>query len=99
MTQPKFIITSEGYLRLGMVDMHKDLLQPGDHCLGGGYYEFDYISGRLLFSGRSYDYGAPQWSELEALRVPAAYEGLDIVWAPRPDSQLALRDILKIRYF
>jgi hypothetical protein len=35
---PKFIITMDGYFRLGMVNQHKDLLKPGDSCLGGGYY-------------------------------------------------------------
>ena len=34
----KFIITAAGYLRLGEVNMHKDLLQAGDVCLGGGLY-------------------------------------------------------------
>ena len=28
MTQPKFIITMDGYFRLGMVHMHSDLLKP-----------------------------------------------------------------------
>ncbi len=42
MTLPKFIITMDGYFRLGMVNQHKDLLKPGDSCLGGGYYHFDY---------------------------------------------------------
>ena len=36
MTLPKFIITMDGYFRLGMVNQHKDLLKPGDSCLGGG---------------------------------------------------------------
>ena len=37
MTLPKFIITMDGYFRLGMVNQHKDLLKPGDSCLGGGH--------------------------------------------------------------
>lgn len=41
MTHPKFIITMDGYFRLGLVNLHKDLLKPGDSCLGGGYYHFD----------------------------------------------------------
>jgi len=31
MALPKFIITMEGYLRLGMVNQHKDLLIDDDH--------------------------------------------------------------------
>ena len=42
MTLPKFIITMDGVFRLGMVNQHKDLLKPGDQCIGGGYYHFDY---------------------------------------------------------
>ena len=43
MTLPKFIITMDGYFRLGMVNQHKDLLKPGDSCIGGGYYVFDFV--------------------------------------------------------
>ena len=34
MTLPKFIITLDGYFRLGMVNQHKHLLKPGDQCVG-----------------------------------------------------------------
>jgi len=33
MTLPKFIITMDGYFRLGMVNQHKHLLKPGDQSL------------------------------------------------------------------
>ena len=36
MTLPKFIITMDGYFRLGMVNQHKDLLKPGDSCYDFG---------------------------------------------------------------
>ena len=42
MILPKFIITMDGYFRLGMVNQHKHLLKPGDQCIGGGYYHFDF---------------------------------------------------------
>ena len=57
MTLPKFIITMDGYFRLGMVNQHKDLLKPGDSCLGGGYYHFDYTSNRIVLDRSSYDFG------------------------------------------
>ena len=44
MNLPKFIITMDGYIRLGMGDQHKHLLKPGDQCIGGGYYTFDFVS-------------------------------------------------------
>ena len=33
MALPKFIITMDGYFRLGMVNQHKDLLKPEDQCI------------------------------------------------------------------
>ena len=38
MALPKFIITMDGVFRLGMVNQHKELLKPGDQCIGGGYW-------------------------------------------------------------
>lgn len=80
MTQPKFIITLDGVFRLGMVHMHKDLLKPGDQCIGGGYYHFDYVSNSLILDRASYDYGAPKWHLLETLKVPSVYRGLRIIY-------------------
>ena len=80
MTLPKFIITMNGFLRLGMVNQHKDLLKPGEQCIGGGYYQFDWISGRLLLDRASYDFGRPRWHLLDTLKVPAAYRGLTIIY-------------------
>ncbi len=48
MEHPKFIITNGGFLRLGMVTLHRDLLMAHEQCLGGGFYEFDYAGGRLI---------------------------------------------------
>ena len=59
MKSPKFIITMEGCLRMGMVDQHRDLLLPGDDCIGGGYYTFDYVANRIILDRRSYDFGRP----------------------------------------
>ncbi|MBR6138565.1 MAG: hypothetical protein IKQ12_03220 [Prevotella sp.] len=80
MTLPKFIITMDGYFRLGMVNMHKDLLKPGDECIGGGYYYIDYTSNRIILDRASYDYGRPNWYMLETLKVPSAYRGMRIVY-------------------
>ena len=48
MNLPKFIITLDGYFRFGQVNQHKHLLKPGDQCIGGGYYHFDFVSNRIL---------------------------------------------------
>jgi len=63
----------DGYFRLGMVNQHKDLLKPGDSCLGGGYYHFDYTSNRIVLDRSSYDFGKPKWHLLEVLKVPSVY--------------------------
>lgn len=59
--------------------MHKDLLLPNDTCIGGGFWEEDPISMKLLLSGKSYDYGKPKWNFVtDKLHVPKDYEGLRI---------------------
>ena len=54
MTQPKFIVCMDGTFRLGMVNQHKHLLKPGDQCIGGGYYHFDFVSNRIILDRESY---------------------------------------------
>ena len=81
MTLPKFIITMDGYFRLGMVNQHKHLLKPGDQCIGGGYYHFDFVSNRILLDRESYDFGRPKWHLLETLKVPSTYRGMRIVYS------------------
>lgn len=71
----------DGYLRLGMVNQHKDLLKGDDSCIGGGYYQFDWTSNKLLLDRESYDFGRPRWHLLESLKVPKVYRGLRIVYA------------------
>ena len=70
MALPKFIITMDGHFRLGMVNQHRDLLKPGDQCIGGGYYHFDYTSNRIVLDRSSYDFGKPKWHWLDCLKVP-----------------------------
>ena len=90
MNLPKFIITMDGAFRLGMVDQHKHLLKPGDQCIGGGYYTFDFVSNRIILDRESYDFGRPKWHLLEVLKVlalqasygraPSTYRGMRIVY-------------------
>ena len=78
--QPKFIVTKEGRLRLGMVSRHCELLKPGEACRGGGFYELDYITHCLLLSGASSEYGEPEWEDFESITLSAYYRGLHIVY-------------------
>ena len=97
---PKFILTDSGYLRMGMVDMHKDLLQAGENCYGGGYYEFDFMTNRLLLRGKSYDYGKPRWDKLSFLKIPRVYEGLRLVYLSenREGDELNIADLLELEF-
>lgn len=97
---PKFIITREGCLRLGMVNLHKHLLLPGDVCLGGGYWRVDYQGMRLLLNGESYDYGPPRWDQLgNTLLVPDGYAGMPIAWITKSGHELSLNARFTIKYY
>ena len=59
MQLPKFIVTLDGHLRIGMCYLHTELLQPGDSCIGGGFYDIDYLSDVLILNRKSHDFGEP----------------------------------------
>ena len=95
MTLPKFIITMDGVFRLGMVNQHKHLLKPGDQCIGGGYYHFDFVSNRIILDRESYDFGRPKWHLLEVLKVPSTYRGMRIIYKYVPSTYRGMRIIYK----
>lgn len=99
MEHPKFIITSGGHLRLGLVTLHRDLLMAHEHCIGGGFYEFDYAGNRLLLSGKSFDYGPPRWSKVEVLLVPEAYRGMTIIYRAPRGEEINLTTEFTTRYY
>ena len=99
MALPKFIITMKGHFRLGMVYQHKDLLKPGDCCLGGGFYHFDYASNRIILDRSSYDYGKPRWHLLESLKVPSAYRGMRLVYYDDDGEAFDVSQELQIEYY
>lgn len=99
MALPKFIITMDGYIRIGMVNQHRDLLQPGDSCLGGGYYHFDYVSNRILLDRSSYDFGTPRWHLLDVLKVPSVYRDLHLIYIFDDGRELDISKELPIEYY
>ena len=101
MSLPKFIITRDCYLRVGMVNQHKDLLQPDDDCIGGGYYQFDFTSNRMILDRASYDFGIPRWLLIDTLKVPTVYRGLRIVYKYDDGlhDDLQVTEELKIEYY
>ena len=101
MTLPKFIITMDGVFRLGMVELHKDLLKPGDQCIGGGYYSFDYVSNQIILDRESYDFGKPKWHLLETLKVSSAYKGMRLIYKYDDNCQndFNVSEELRIEYF
>ena len=101
MTLPKFIITMDGFLRFGMVNQHKDLLIDNDQCIGGGYYQFDWTSNRLILDRASYDFGHPRWHLIDTLKVPESYRGLRIVYVYNDDfhEDYNVSDEINIEYY
>ena len=101
MTLPKFVITMDGYLRLGMVNQHRDLLKPGDQCIGGGYYSFDFISNRIILDRKSYDFGKPKWHLLDTLKVPSTYKMFRLVYVYDDGihDDFNVSDELRIEYY
>lgn len=89
----KFIVTSHGRFKFGDVNMHKDLLGPGEECIGGGIYEFDYVNLRMLLSGKSYDFGRVKWAWIDELFVPASLRGFELMYEDLP-----LKNFVKISF-
>lgn len=89
---------------MGNVNMHKDLLQPGDSCMGGGFWRFDPVGNRMMLSGESYDFGPPMWEWLIdsglTLKVPRDWQGIRIVYASNaPGSRvLHVSEEMKMEY-
>jgi len=89
----KFIVTSQGRFKFGDVNMHKELLEPGEECIGGGMYEYDHVGQRLLLYGKSYDYGRVKWSYIDTLIMPGQLRGLDVEY-----EELPLQHFLRVTY-
>lgn len=69
----KFIITTDGTMRFGDVQLHRDLIPYGDDtCYGGGFWRVDNHRGCIILSGRSYDFGAPEFSRLRSIDTTTA---------------------------
>lgn len=64
----KFIITEGGTMVFGDVKLHHDLIPDGDDtCHGGGFWRIDYQRGCIILSGRSFDFGPPEFLYLERI--------------------------------
>lgn len=70
----KFIITNEGELKFGTVYHHRDLLRWDESCpYGGGLWRVDEPRGAVVLYGRSFEFGAPSFSNLKYV----AWDGID----------------------
>lgn len=101
MLLPKFVITMEGILRMGMVAQHKDLLLPGEQSIGGGYYRIDPEERRIIMDRSSYDFGKPLWHLLKVLHVPSKCRGMEMVYVYDDSMHEAFNvsDELRIEYY
>ena len=98
MKRHKYILTSAGAVRLGYVALHRELIEPGDYCIGGGLYEIDYAERQLVFYGESMDYGAPRWIRAREVVLPRDYEGFPPVLLTSSDKVTPLADVVAVRY-
>ncbi|MDO4190609.1 MAG: hypothetical protein Q4D14_02840 [Bacteroidales bacterium] len=64
----KFIIRQDGTLVFGNVYLHRDLLPHTDStCYGGGLWQLDYERHCIILFGRSFDFGTPDFSQLQRI--------------------------------
>ncbi|MCF0218648.1 MAG: hypothetical protein HUK14_02595 [Muribaculaceae bacterium] len=89
----KFIVTAEGRFKFGNVALHRNLLSPGESCIGGGVYEFQPSANRMLLEGKSYDFGRVKWSWIDTLLVPSSLKGMEILYEDLP-----LTDFVNLKY-
>lgn len=97
MNYPKFILTADGFLRLGMVTLHRHLIENGDVCLGGGYWHINHAARQVELSGSSSDYGAPQWHRIDSVKLPGDYKGYSFAWLIN-GKQHPLTEMLLVEY-
>lgn len=63
-------------LRMDNVSYHRDLInEPIERALGGGTYEYSANGKDLLLSGKSYDYGIPQWHRVNGITCDTYVKG------------------------
>ncbi len=64
----KFIITEDGTLVFGDVMLHRELIPYGDAtCRGGGFWRVDNQRGCIILSGKSFDFGSPEFQCLRKI--------------------------------
>ena len=64
----KFVITHDGILKFGKVYQHRDLLDWGEECpFGGGLWKKDEGRKALLLYGRSFAFGALDFSQVKRI--------------------------------
>ena len=69
---PKYIIagnriTGKGYLRMGMVVNHKDLVVGYEHVWGGGWWERNDMEKTITLYGSSCDFGSADFRHLKLI--------------------------------
>lgn len=65
---PKFIITLDGVLKFGNVNLHKELIPKGHTtCYGGGLWKIDHTRSCIILYGRSFDFGLPDLDQIQRI--------------------------------
>lgn len=80
-----------------MVTLHRHLLEHGDTCLGGGYWNVNHYAMQMELSGASSDYGKPQWHRIDKVILPRDYQGYTFTWLIN-GKQHPLTEMLPVEY-
>lgn len=93
MKQNKFIISTNGELRLGYVEYHKHLLKKNEYyCNGGGKFFIDNLSKTVKLWDCSGDFGFPKFHKLRT--VPEYYDAETKEFIDLSDYTLIYEDLL-----
>lgn len=72
----KYILLESGQLIFGKVSYHKNLLQEGEKCIGGGGFHVDLENDTVTLFGESHDYGSAPLEKLrEAVEAGSIFTG------------------------
>ena len=80
----KFIIATKdhyiGEIRLGLVDLHKDLKKSNEAVYGGGKFKVDDKNKILKLYDKSFDFGIPIFDGWEKLKISDDWKGFKIIY-------------------
>lgn len=86
-------IINDGVLKMGNVELHRELAQKHDTTLGGGYFYINRNSEEILLYAKSEDFGYCTYEQVKEA-LPKSYlsvslDGYKVYFAPYSDLSMA----------